>query len=92
MRRVAAPKILLCGDAVDVWPLRFRRGGHPPPHLRFATPDEIYLVRGPVPTDKPLGGENTRTGEGGLNHTDVADERDRFGTRTCVRLDQWSPD
>jgi hypothetical protein len=48
MRRVAAPKIFLCVDAVDVWPRRFRRGGHPPPHLRFARPDEIYLVRGPV--------------------------------------------
>ena len=38
-----------CGDAVDVWPRRFRRGGQPPPHLRFARRDENYLVRGPVP-------------------------------------------
>ncbi len=37
-----------CGDAVDVWPRRFRRGGQPPPHLGFARRDENYLVRGPV--------------------------------------------
>ena len=48
MRRVAALKIFWCGDAVDVWPRPFRRGGQPPPHLRFARPDENYLVPAPV--------------------------------------------
>ena len=68
-----------CGDAVDVWPRRFRRGGQPPPHLRFARRDEKYLVRGPV---MQLGKKNSQIPL--VSHTPYHSSEDKSIQRVCL--------